>query len=149
MRSPKALKGFLHWGGYVLGRHNDLPPRERELAILRIGFLCRSGYEWAQHEAIALRAGVTPQEVARVKLGPEAPAWSAADRSVLAATDELHDGQFISDPTWAELAAHFTEKQCMDLVFTVAQYTQVSMILNTFGVQLDPGMALESDLKGG
>ena len=35
----------------------------------------------------------------------------------------------------------------MDVVFTAAQYTQVSMILNTFGVQLDAGMTLDPDLK--
>ena len=27
----------------------------------------------------------------------------------------------------------------MDVVFTAGQYTQVSMFLNTFGVQLEPG----------
>jgi 4-carboxymuconolactone decarboxylase len=36
----------------------------------------------------------------------------------------------------------------MDLVFTVGQYTQVSMILNSFGVQLDPGQTLDPDLDG-
>ena len=42
-----------------------------------------------------------------------------------------------SDATWTELGKHFTQKQCMDVVFTAGQYTQVSMFLNTFGVQLD------------
>ena len=28
----------------------------------------------------------------------------------------------------------------MDLVFTVGQYTQVSMILNTFGIQVEDGV---------
>jgi hypothetical protein len=36
----------------------------------------------------------------------------------------------------------------MDVVFTVGQYTQVSMILNSFGVQLDPGQVLDPDLRG-
>jgi hypothetical protein len=35
----------------------------------------------------------------------------------------------------------------MDLVFTVGQYTQVSMILNSFGVQLDQSQTLDPDLK--
>ena len=48
----------------------------------------------------------------------------------------------------AELARHFDEKQRMDVVFTVGQYTQVSMFLNTFGVQLDAGQTLDPDLKG-
>jgi len=65
----------------------------------------------------------------------------------LKATDELHHTYFISDATWARLRAHFNEKQCMDVVFTAGQYTQVSMMLNTFGVQLDPGQTLDPDLK--
>ena len=52
------------------------------------------------------------------------------------ATDELTADAFISDATWAALG-EYSEKQRMDLVMTVAQYTQVSMMLNTFGVQLD------------
>jgi len=27
-------------------RKSTLPPREREIVILRTGLLCRSGYEW-------------------------------------------------------------------------------------------------------
>ena len=46
------------------------------------------------------------------------------------------------------LKTSFTDKQCMDLVFTVGQYTQVSMLLNSFGVQLDAGLALDPDLDG-
>ncbi len=73
-------------------------------------------------------------------------AWMNAE--ALRATDELHHDKFISDATWMGLRGAFTEKQCMDLVFTVGQYTQVSMILNTFGIPLDPGQVLDPDLKG-
>jgi alkylhydroperoxidase family enzyme len=145
---PKALKGFLAWGGYVLSKRNGLPPRERELVILRIGFLCRSGYEWTQHKAIGLRAGLTEAEVERIKAGADAPGWSAADQALLKACDELHHDQFVTDLTWTALSAHFDDKQRMDVVFTAAQYTQVSMILNSFGVQLDEGQTLDPDLKG-
>ena len=144
---PKALKGFLAWGGYVLSKRNGLPARERELVILRIGFLCRSGYEWTQHKAIGLRAGLTEAEAERIKAGPDAPGWSAADQALLRASDELHHDQFITEPTWAALSQHFDDKQRMDVVFTAAQYTQVSMILNTFGVQLDEGQTLDPVLK--
>jgi len=148
IQAPKAAKGFLAWGNYVLSKKNDLPARERELVILRIGFLCKAGYEWTQHVPIGQRAGLTDDEVARIKLGADAPGWSAADQALLRASDELHHDQFITSDTWAALKAHFTDKQCMDVVFTAGQYTQVSMILNTFGVQLDAGQTLDPDLKG-
>ena len=146
-RAPKALSRFNAWGGYVLSRRNDLPAREREIVILRIGFLCKSGYEWTQHHRIGLQSGLTSAEIERIKAGAGA-GWSAADAALIRMADELHADQFVTDPTWAELAAHFTPKQCMDAVFTAGQYTQVSMFLNTFGVQLDEGQTLDPDLKG-
>lgn len=148
VRAPKAARAFLAWGNYVLSRRNDLPPRQRELVILRVGYLCKSGYEWTQHVEIGLRDGLTLPEIARIKLGAQAPEWPEDDRLLLLATDELHHDKFISEPTWTALAGRFTEKQRMDLVFTVGQYTQVSMILNTFGVPLDEGQTLDPDLKG-
>ena len=143
-----AAKAFLVWGGYVLSRKNTLPPREREIVILRTGFLCRSGYEWTQHVPIARRAGLTDDEIARIKLGADESGWSAPDAALLRATDDLHREQFVTEPVWTELARHFGEQQRMDVVFTAGQYTQVSMMLNSFGVQLDEGQVLDPDLKG-
>lgn len=146
-RAPAALKGFLGWGEYVLSKKNDLPAREREIVILRIGYLCKSGYEWTQHVPIGERAGLTGDEIVRIKKGADA-GWSDADAALIRASDELHHNHFISDATWAALKRHFSDKQCMDVVFSAGQYTQVCMMLNSFGVQLDEGQTLDPDLKG-
>jgi alkylhydroperoxidase family enzyme len=146
-RAPKALTRFNTWGGYILSRRNDLPAKEREIVILRTGFLCKSGYEWTQHVRIGLREGLTEDEIARIKQGADA-GWSQEHAALIQAADELHRDQFITDDTWSALSRHFSQKQCMDVVFTAAQYTQVSMFLNTFGVQLDEGQTLDPDLKG-
>ena len=147
VRAPKALTRFNTWGGYILSRRNDLPAREREIVVLRTGYLCKSGYEFTQHTRIGLQAGLSEDEIGRIKQGA-ATGWSGADEALIRACDELHADQFIGDATWAALGKHFSEKQCMDVVFTAAQYTQVSMFLNTFGVQLDEGQTLDPDLKG-
>ena len=97
------MKRWLVFGNHVLGK-STLPARERELVILRIGWLCRSGYEWGQHVAIGKAAGLSDEEIARIPKGADAAGWSAADRALLRATDELHGDAFISDATWAELA---------------------------------------------
>jgi len=146
VRAPKAMRGFMGWGNYVLSRRNELPAREREIVILRIGYLCRSGYEWTQHVAIGLRAGLTAEEIEAIKGGPSAATWKGADKALMQASDELHHDQFIAPGTWSALKEHFSDKQCMDVVFTAGQYTQVSMMLNTFGVQLDEGLQLDPDL---
>jgi len=143
--APKALTAFLGWGSYILSRRNALAERERELAILRTGFNCGSGYEWTQHREIGLAAGLTEAEILAIKQGPEEPAWSAIDRAILTACDELTRDFFVSDATWAALA-ELGDKARMDLVMTVGQYTQVSMMLNSYGVQLDEGQTLDPDL---
>lgn len=74
LHAPKALAGFLAWGNYVLSRRNALPPREREMVILRTGWLCKSGYEFAQHTRIGKNCGLTDKEIARIKTGPDAEA---------------------------------------------------------------------------
>lgn len=142
---PAALTAFLAWGNYILSRANSLPERERELAILRTGFLCKAGYEWAQHCLIGQRAGLTGTEIAAIKTGADAPGWSALDAAILRACDELVQGHFITDPTWAALAELGDEGR-IDLVYTVGQYTQVSMLLNSAGVQLDAMLTPDPDL---
>jgi alkylhydroperoxidase family enzyme len=138
-RHPKLFKRWLVFGNHVLGG-TTLPPRERELVILRIGWLCRSGYEWGQHVQIGLRSGLSQAEIDRIPLGAQAPGWSEPERWLLRATDELRADAFISDATWQALAASFDTRQLMDLVFTVGQYNLVSMALNSFGVQPEPGL---------
>jgi 4-carboxymuconolactone decarboxylase len=143
--TPEALAAFLAWGSYVLSKQNSLPAREREIVVLRIGYLCRSGYEWTQHVEIGQRAGLTQREIDAIK-GAEICWDSEADLALLNACDELHADQFVSDETWTKLRKHFSDRQCMDAVFTAGQYTQVCMMLNTFGVQLDEGQELDPDL---
>ena len=146
VRIPDAYRAFNWWGGYVLNR-NSLSPRDREIVILRTGWLCKSGYEWTQHHRIGLESGLTAVDIERIKAGAGAEGWTGAERALIAASDDLNRDHFVSNATWAELLNHFSERQCMDVVFTAGQYTQVSMILNTFGIQLDAGQSLDPDLK--
>ena len=117
-----------------------LPPREREMAILRIGWLCQSGYEFGQHILISQKAGLTREEIRAVAEGPDAPGWNDHERTLLRAVDELHGDAFVSDAVYRKLSAVYDTRQIMDLVFTVGQYNMLSMALNTLGVQLDPGV---------
>jgi 4-carboxymuconolactone decarboxylase len=145
-RVPEALTAFVAWGAFVL-RQSSLPERERELLILRVGWNCRAGYEWAQHARIGRGAGLTAEELTGIKRGPDWEAWSEQDRLLLRAADELGRSHFMSDPTWHALAQRFSERQLMDVVFVVGHYTQVCMILNTFGVQLDAILRADPDFE--
>jgi alkylhydroperoxidase family enzyme len=136
---PKLTKRWLVFGNHVLAK-STLAPREREIAILRVGWLCRCGYEWGQHVEIGLGSGLSNEEIERITQGPDAPGWNALDQALLRATDELHGDSFISDETWAALSEHLEIQQIMDLIFAVGQYQIVSMALNSLGVQPEPGL---------
>ena len=135
---PALARGFLRWGNQVLFR-STVPVREREIAILRVGWLCQATYEWHHHVAIGRDyAGLGEADFAWIKAGPDADGLADSDRTLLRAVDELVGDHFISDGTWAELARHWSTEQVIDLVFAVGNYVMVSMALNSFGVALEP-----------
>lgn len=136
---PELLRRWLVFANHILGK-STLPPREREILILRIGWLCQAGYEWGQHVLIGRDCGLSDVEIQRIKEGPAAEGWSAADRALLEAVDELHEDAHVSDVTWSKLAETLSTQQLMDVIFTVGQYNMVSMVLNSFGVQPDPDL---------
>jgi alkylhydroperoxidase family enzyme len=136
---PKLMKRWLVFGNHVLAK-STLAPREREIAILRVGWLCRCGYEWGQHVEIGRGSGLSDEDIERITQGPDAPGWNALEKALLRATDELHGDAFISDETWAALSQHLETEQIMDLIFAVGQYQIVSMALNSLGVQAEPGL---------
>ncbi len=136
---PKLLKRWLVFGSHVLSK-NTMSPRERELVILRTGWVCRAEYEWGQHVEISRGIGISDEDIKRVTAGPDAPGWDPFESALLRAVDELLADTIIGDSTWATLAERYETKQLMDLVFTVGQYNLVSMALNTLGVQLDEGV---------
>jgi alkylhydroperoxidase family enzyme len=138
VRHPGLFRRWLPFGGKLLT--GKLPPRERELLILRTGWLCRSEYEWGQHVLIGRASGLTDDEIARIKDGPDAGGWDLFDAALLRAADELHDGNRIGDATWGALADRYDERQLIEVPMLVGQYHLVAFTLNTLGVQRDAGV---------
>jgi alkylhydroperoxidase family enzyme len=138
-RHPKLFKRWMVFANHVLGK-STLNARDRELLILRIGWNCRTPYEWGQHVAIGRGVGITDEEITRITKGPDAEGWSEADAMLLRAVDELHNDSSLSDKTFTALAARYNEQQLLDIVFTVGQYNLVSMALNSFRVERDDGV---------
>jgi alkylhydroperoxidase family enzyme len=135
MHHPKLARRWTVFAGHILQKQT-LGVRERELLILRIGWLNQAEYEWAQHVEIAKRGGVTDAEIEQVQVGPRGH-WNAHEAALLQAADDLFHNSVVSEDTWAALAAKYSTEQMMDLVFTIGQYNLVSWALNSFGVPLD------------
>jgi alkylhydroperoxidase family enzyme len=136
---PQLLRHWLGFAGYLL-RSSTLEPRLRELVVLRVGWQCRSPYEWGQHVIVGRRSGVLDADLQRLTQGAEAEGWTAAEAAALRATDELLERRSLRDETWAGLAAHFTAQQILDVIFLVGQYQLVASALNSLRVERDDGL---------
>jgi len=136
VRYPELMKRWLPFVNHVLLK-SSLSLRQREILILRIGWLCRSEYEWAQHVRGGKRAGLSDAEIACIMAGR---GLSAEEDLLILAADELHKGKCISDATWMALSRTLSEQQLMDIVFTVGQYTLVSMALKTLQIEVDENL---------
>lgn len=132
---PALVKRWTPFAGHILSKQT-LPFRDRELLILRIGWLNQAEYEFAQHELIAKRGGVSDADIEKIKQGPGAD-FSAHEKALMQAADDLFNDSVVSDSTWAVLSKTYSTQQMMDVVFTIGQYNLVSWALNSFGVPLD------------
>lgn len=130
------------WASYSVAvtRKGRLPERDRELAILRTGWLCQGAYEWGHHVQSARRAGVTAEEIAQVIAGPDHPDWSPFDAAIVRSVDELRSVGSISDATWRTLAEHLDEQQLIELPLLIGHYHGVAWVQNSLQTPLDHGI---------
>jgi 4-carboxymuconolactone decarboxylase len=143
---------YARWSGlgqYLLNG-SSLPPRDREIIILRMGWLCQAPYEWSQHARIA-KAGklLSDAEIHAIAEGPASKLWSPFESTLLHMVDELRYQATIGDAIWTRLSGHYSVEQRIDALYTAGQYQLVSMALNSLGVQLDPELRerIPTDVK--
>jgi 4-carboxymuconolactone decarboxylase len=135
---PKLLKRFNLFGGLLLNK-GQVPAREREIVILRVGWNARAVYEFGQHTLIGRDAGLTDTEIAAI-CGVGDHDWAPGDHLLLTMADELCEDDCVSDDTFAALAERWNEAELIELVVCAGFYRLVSGFLNSFGVPLDEGV---------
>jgi 4-carboxymuconolactone decarboxylase len=117
----------------------EMTIRERELAILRIGWLSQAPFEWGAHVEIAKRNGVTAQEIERLIEGSAAPGWGEQDRALVRAMEELHADSMIGDATWAQLEKFYSDKKLIEILILAGQYKTVAYYQNSLRLPLPEG----------
>lgn len=130
-------KAFLTLGGHLLGS-GTLPPREREIVILRTGRQAMSEYEFGQHTVIGRQAGLTDAEILTLAGGGAAAGLQPSDADLVAMVDELCSDDAVSEQTWQRLAERWTDQQLLELLVLAGFYRLVSGLLNSVGVALEP-----------
>jgi len=138
LRHPALLQAHSQLAVTVM--NGLLPPRDREMAVLRTGWLCQAPFEWSGHVELAKRmAGMTDEEIEWVVIGSSAPGWGAHDRAVLRAVEEMLGNAMIADETWAVLAQSYDEPQLIELPVLIGQYLGVAFLQNSLRVVLPEG----------
>lgn len=135
---PVLAEALLPHLAYVL-TGSTLPPRDRALLGLRTAWLMHSDYLWSHRAALARGDGLTDEELERVARGPDAAGWSSFDATLLHAADELIVDAFISDATWAVLAARYDLPRLIDAIDTVGALTMHAGAINSLRIAIEPG----------
>lgn len=138
LKHPQLMMAQTRYATDLL--NGELPPRLRQLAVLRIGWLCLAPFEWSQHAKNSKAANlVTTSDVERVTEGSSAQEWTAEERSILKAVEELYEVAMISDETWTALASFLSEQQLLELPLLVGYYHSVAYLQNAVRFRLMPG----------
>ena len=118
----------------------ELPRRQVELAVLRMGWNCEAIYEFGQHTLFGRDAGLSDEEIYLTTRPLSQGKWSDDDRVVLQIVDDLYTDDCVSDATWAEASRHFSVPDIIHVIAAAGCYRTVSGFLNSAGVRLDDGV---------
>ncbi|MGN8550032.1 alkylhydroperoxidase family enzyme [Bradyrhizobium elkanii] len=139
VNSPDMARAFNGVGGYIRFK-SKLDPRLRELAILQVGWLEQSEYEFTHHVKIGKEFGVTDEDIQGLiaetdgrlsKLEPLA-------KAILKGAREMVRELAMSDATFAEIRQHLSDEHMADLVLTIAFYCAVVRVLATMQIDNEP-----------
>ena len=137
--SPNAAKAMTGLAMYIR-HHSKLDPRLRELAILQVGYLTRSPYEYSHHVKLGREAGVTDDDI-RAIVEETAGSPSKLDplaKAVLRAAREMTTGIAMSDESFATLEQALGREQVIDLTLAIAFYNAVVRLLGTLQIDVEP-----------
>ena len=130
-RRSRPLNQYLRNGAGLGGRL-------RELAILATARELDSQFEWAAHEAEALREGVPADVIETLKHRRDLETIDPADAVVVALAREIFTSRKVASATFARALALFGRKSLVELVALMGNYAATAALLTAFDMQLDP-----------
>ncbi len=136
-RHRRLFRVWLPFAATLLFR-TRLPRPDAEVVILRTACNCASAYEWAQHVALARRAGLDAGTIAAIADRSDEHALSVRQRLLLDAVDDLHAHDVVSSGTWERLRGVLDEEELLEVCFLTGHYKMLAMTLNSVGLTPEP-----------
>ncbi|MGH6754316.1 MAG: carboxymuconolactone decarboxylase family protein, partial [Bradyrhizobium sp.] len=139
VNSPDMARAFSGLGGYI--RHKStLNPRLRELAILQVGWIEKSEYEFTHHVKIGKEFGVTDDDIVAMMSETEGKSSNLEPlaKVILRGAREMVRELAMSDATFAEIKQELSNEHMTDLVLTIAFYCAVVRVLATMKMDNEP-----------
>ncbi len=139
VNSPDMARAFSGLGGYIRFK-SKLDPRLRELAILQVGWLEKSEYEFTHHVKIGKEFGVTDEDIKGLMAETEGKPSQLEPlaRAILRGAREMVKDLGMSDATFAEIKKDLSDEHMTDLVLTIAFYCAVVRVLATMQIDNEP-----------
>src|SRR4051812_4953632 len=139
VNSPGMARAFHGVGGYIRNK-STLNPRLRELAILQVGWMEKSEYEFTHHVKIGKEFGVTDEDIQNLFLETEGKPSKLEPlaKAVLRGAREMVRELAMTDATFAEIKKELSNEHMTDLVLTIAFYCAVVRVLATMKMDNEP-----------
>jgi 4-carboxymuconolactone decarboxylase len=127
---------------------NTMPVKQRQIAIMRTAWICRSVYMWSSHLNTSLSFGLAPDMFRPIQAGADDPYFTAFEQVIIRATDELVADRKISDVQWNALAKEWSHQQLLDFMFTVGTYVLTAGVMRSTGIQREPDLIALAEVYG-
>lgn len=115
----------------------------RELLILQVAQIEGGEYEWRQHVPIALGVGVAQAQIDALERGDHAaPAFSEAERALLAFGREVVENVRVTDVVFAAVQRHFSHQEIVEAIFTIGCYMMMARLTEATETDLDPAAGM-------
>jgi alkylhydroperoxidase family enzyme len=140
VHSPDGARAFSSLGHFI--RHTSrLDPRLREMAIMQVGYLARSPYEYSHHVEIGRDFGVSDEDIRAIadETAGRPTQLEPLAKAVLRAAREMTTELAISEQTFTELRRELDNERLTDLVLTIGFYNGVVRILATMQIDVEEG----------
>jgi alkylhydroperoxidase family enzyme len=134
-RHPRLFRAWLYYSAHLMpfGR---LPRRDTELVILRVAWQCGSAYEWRQHVPLALRIGVSPEQIEEIAGSDSTGHLSERQGALLAVADDLLERRAMSEPTWEKAGGTLSEREVIELCLLIGHYQGLASAIG--GLAIEP-----------